>query len=112
MTAYWFLDVLLLVLATLRVSRLVTTDSIPGRWWIYAPLNRKAYRRGPQHLPRWAQYLDGLDCPFCVGFWIGLVGLATLILAGGPGHADDWWRFLAAAFGMNYVVGHVAKALD
>jgi len=112
MEFWWFMDVLLLVLATLRVSRLVTSDNIPGMWWIQMPLNKKAYRHGAHNLPWWAKYLDGLECPFCVGFWIGLIGLTSLALAGGPGDAAVWWRFLAAAFAMNYVVGHVAKRLD
>jgi hypothetical protein len=109
---YWFLDVVLLFLATLRVSRLVTTDNVPGQWWIFIPLNKRAYRHGAHRVPWWTKYLDGLQCPFCVGFWIGLVGLLTLILVGGPGHADLWWRYLAGAFALNYVVGHVAKNLD
>lgn len=112
MNGWWWLDAGLWLLATLRVSRLVTSDLIPGKLWIQLPLNKRAYRRGPQDMPGWSRYLDGLECPFCVGFWVGLAGLALLLLAGGPGDAADWWRFLAAAFGGNYVVGHVAKRLD
>lgn len=106
-----FFDITLLVLATLRVSRLVTTDNLPGQWWIHAPLYKKAYGKGGT-TPAWAKYLDGLGCPFCVGFWIGLVAVVSLWLVGGPGEAADWWRWLAGAFALNYVVGHVASRLD
>ena len=105
-------DLLLLVLATLRVTRLVTTDNMPGQWWIYGPAYKKAYGRRDRPTPRWAKYIEGLTCPFCVGFWIGLVGALTLLLVGGPGDAAEWWRWLAGVFALNYVVGHVSARLD
>lgn len=106
---YIALDLVLVTLATLRVTRLVTTDSI-GQWWLYAPLYKKAFTQQPP--PRWAKYIEGLTCPFCVGFWIGIVALASLALVGGPGDAAEWWRWLAGAFALNWVVGHVAGRLD
>lgn len=106
-------DLLLLILATLRVTRLVTTDNLPGQWWIYGPLYKRAYGRGAgASTPRWAKYIEGLTCPFCIGFWIGLVGAVSLYLVGGPGDADIWWRWLAGVFALNYVVGHVSGRLD
>lgn len=107
----FLLDIALLALATARVTRLVTTDSVPGQWWIYGPLYKRAHGRGTPP-PRWARYIEGLTCPFCVGFWIGVGGIATLLLAGGPGDAAEWWRWLAGAFALNYVVGHVSSRLD
>ena len=106
---YIALDLVLVTLATLRVTRLVTTDSI-GQWWLYAPLYRRATSTQPT--PKWAKYVEGLTCPFCVGFWIGLVMVLVLWLVGGPGDAAVWWRYLVGAFALNYVVGHVAKRLD
>ena len=103
------IDIALLVLASLRITRLVTTDSI-GQWWLYAPLLKKAYSQTPP--PKWSKYVEGLVCPFCVGFWVGLIGLALLTIAGGPGDAAVWWRWLAGAFALNYVVGHVSGRLD
>jgi hypothetical protein len=104
------LDLALLVLASLRLTRLVTEDSVPGQWWIYGPLYKRAYSRRPP--PRWGRYLEGLTCPFCVGFWVGLAVLLSLLLVGGPGGAAEWWRWATGAFALNYVVGHVAKRLD
>lgn len=109
---YYALDITLLLLAALRVTRLITTDNIPGQWWIYGPLYKRAHGHPRRGTPKWAKYLDGLDCPFCVGLWVCAVGVASLLLVGGPGHAADWWRWLAAPFALNYVTGHVAKRLD
>jgi hypothetical protein len=110
---YIALDLVLLLLATLRISRLITSDNIPGNWWIYGPLYKKvALEQSRGRVPGWSKYLEGLQCPFCVGFWVGLVGVISLYLVGGPGDAADLWRWLAAPFALNYVVGHVAKRLD
>ena len=103
------LDLVLLVLVSLRLTRLITTDSIPGQWWIYGP----AYKRAHQsQSARWPKYVEGLTCPFCVGFWIGAAAVLSLYLVGGPGDAADWWRWLTGAFALNYVVGHVSSRLD
>jgi hypothetical protein len=111
--ALFLLDLVLLLLASLRVTRLVTTDNLPGQWWIIAPLQKRAYRhQRTTGVPRWAKYLDGLQCPFCVGFWIGLVGLLLLAVLGGPGHSPEWLRYLMGAFALNYCVGHAASRLD
>jgi len=106
------LDLILLVLASLRLTRLVTTDSIPGQWWIYGPAYKAAFGNPRRRNPWWARYIEGLICPYCVGFWIGLVVLLSLLLVGGPGHAAEWWRWTAGAFALNYVVGHVSSRLD
>jgi hypothetical protein len=45
------LDLLLLVLASLRLTRLVTTDNLPGQWWIYGPLYKRAYGRRGEAAP-------------------------------------------------------------
>lgn len=108
----WFvvLDLALLLLVTLRLTRLVTTDSL-GQWWLYAPIYKRvvATPGAPSH---WAKYVDGLVCPFCVGFWIGIAASISLILVGGPGDAADWWRWTAGVFALNYIVGHISSWLD
>jgi len=103
------LDLALLILVTLRLTRLVTTDSI-GQWWLYSPLYKRVVTGSIKG--RWGKYIEGLTCPFCVGFWIGVAASVSLILVGGPGDAADWWRWTAGVFALNYIVGHVARVLD
>lgn len=108
MTYLHVLDLVLLALATARATRLVTTDSL-GQWWIHQPANNWV-DRDPK--PWKYKLTEGLSCPFCVGFWIGTAALATLALAGGPGHAHELWRYAAAAFALNYLTGHASSRLD
>jgi hypothetical protein len=110
----FLMDLALLALATLRVTRLVTTDNVPGQWWIYGPLYKRLYGHGDRArmTPRWGRYIEGLQCPFCVGFWIGLAAVVLVALLGGPGDLPAWFRYLMGAFALNYVVGHVSRGLD
>jgi hypothetical protein len=112
--ALFLMDLALLLLATLRVTRLVTTDNVPGQWWIYGPLYKAGAVRmaRERHAPRWYRYLEGLTCPFCVGFWVGLAAVVLVALLGGPGDLPVWFRYLMGAFALNYVVGHVSGRLD
>jgi hypothetical protein len=88
-------DIVLLVLAALRITRFVLIDSLGRR-------NKKSEK-----------YVEGLlSCPFCIGFWISLVGVATLYAAGGPGQAALWWRALAGVWALSYLVGHGVNRLD
>jgi hypothetical protein len=143
-----WIDVLLLLGATLRVVRMVTSDDIPGQWYIYDPLDRwmhgaprrewRAYDRlhwqwqaliadgadpsaleeplpppprGGKRL-RWHRYMEGLGCPFCVGFWITLAMVLVFGLVGGPGDAADWWRWAAGALTLNYIAAHISSRMD
>jgi hypothetical protein len=100
------LDLALAILATARLTRLVTTDSISG-WWLRDPLHER-FDGTPTE-----RYVDGLDCPFCVGFWIGAIVLASLWLCHGPGEATiEAWRWAAGAFALNYLVGHLSARID
>ena len=103
------LDLSLLILTTLRLTRLVMTDSL-GQWWIYGPVYKRTVVSGKSS--KWHKYIDGLTCPFCVGFWIGAAMVLSLYLVGGVGEAADWWRWLTGIFALNYVAGHVNKWLD
>lgn len=108
MTWLVLVDLLLVAGLTARLTRLVVADDL-GRWWVQVPVfNWMATR---QVSPRWARYADGLRCPFCVGFHLGWLVLLSLWLAGGPGHAAEWWRWVAGAFTLNYVVAHVGSRL-
>lgn len=58
--------------------------------------------------PRWAKYLDGLSCPYCMSVWMSAAVTITLFLAGGPGDAADWWRYPAGFLALAWLTGHIA----
>jgi hypothetical protein len=106
------------VLATARLTRLVTTDVLgdelivqPARAWAARPVTDLLHSSEPiepgdlEDAERQAQQrtklVDGLECPFCVGFWIGL----SVIILPIP-------RTLKRALALNYVVGHMSGRLD
>ncbi|QXN74811.1 hypothetical protein SEA_PHRANCESCO_19 [Microbacterium phage Phrancesco] len=117
----------MIVLATARATRFITSDHL-GEWWIVGPAKRWAWRKGthgyspseiavdpaPTPDPRsgWrAKLVKGLDCPFCVGFWIGgviLLGEATI----GRSPLRPLWRFGIGMLGLNYLVGHISSRID
>lgn len=140
-------DLLLALGATLRLTRFVVADDVPGTWWIKEPLDDRKheaqrrwvetsphaaeYRRlvdererlvasgvDPRTLdhpipptapePRWARYLEGLACPYCVSVWMAALVTAALLLAGGPGDAAHWWRYIAGFLTLAWLTGHIA----
>lgn len=112
MTLFHLLDVLLLLGLTARLSRLVTTDDI-GVWWFQTPAKRLAMKADtPERRDKALDYAAGLECPYCVGFWIAVATTFSLWLAGGPGDAADVWRWVAAVFTVNYVVAHTSSRMD
>lgn len=89
--------------AAARLTRFVVSDDL-GQWWIKEPAREFAARFDP----RWDKYVDGLDCPHCVGFW------ATAAVMG-TGAVLRWnrvWQFGAGVWAASYVVGHVSAHLD
>lgn len=102
--------------ATMRLTRLIVADDI-GQWWVKEPIDRAAAKwwehqcevygdyTPPQ--PWWWKYRSGLDCPFCVGFWIGAGVLASEQVWG----ESRWWRFLAGALTLNEVAAHLGAYL-
>ena len=127
-------DCLLALGLTARLTRFVVTDDLGG-WWIREPAQRWANRHEPTvngvpvhravesgavhadgPVPRgWRDKLvSGLDCPFCVGFWLAALVLASLAVVGGPG-ADSLlavvWRWVAAVFALNWVAAHLGARL-
>lgn len=116
MTIWHWLDLLLATGATLRVTRLITTDHL-GHWWITDPI-RDAYQaaigysRG--YRVKMLGYAEALvTCPFCIGFWVGVGVLMSLSIGHGPG-PSTWepWRWITGALTLNYMVGHTAARLD
>ena len=99
-------DLLLLLGLTLRLTRLVCTDEISDRY-----LRQPVWRWAGDD-PKRGFWADGLVCGYCVGFWLAGLCLLSLILAGGPGDAEVWWRVLAGWFTLNYVSAHVWSRID
>lgn len=118
---------ILVILGTLRLTRFVTEDWL-GHWWIVQPARRWAvfgtrlYHTLPESIdaewaenePRtWRQKLvKGLDCPFCVGFWLGAAVLLSLAIARAVPPLLPLWRFAMAALSLNYITGHVSSRID
>jgi len=94
----FLLDVMLLVLGTLRLTRLFTSDSITD------PMR--------EHFQTNELMDELLNCPFCIGFWAGVATTASLAVAGGPGDASDLWRWAIAPFALNYLVAHISASRD
>ncbi len=123
---------LLALLAALRATRFITSDSL-GEWWIVGPLKRWAIRHerpesaglewygaenaSPVPTPpsEWgprSKAVKGLDCPFCVGFWITVAAVLLAALADRGPRRRAAFRLLAGAVGANYVVGHISSRID
>ena len=95
--------------ASMRLTRLVVADDVPGQWWIKDPLTGLASRQAARdgHAPRWWRYAGGLDCPFCVGLWI----TAGVVVADEVFGDRAWWRVATTALAMNEAGGHLAARL-
>lgn len=61
-----------------------------------------------------ARLVSGLYCPFCVGFWIGLlvIEVSSLVFLVGPQWLQVGWLTLMLALAVNYVAGHISSRLD
>lgn len=128
----------LVALASARATRFVTTDLL-GEWTVVGPLKRWAARREVPSAelrekledeierttereapmfnppPAWgwrSKLVKGLDCPFCVGFWVGGAVLLGEVLTGRTRLLRGVWTFVLGAFALNYAVGHASKRID
>jgi hypothetical protein len=95
----------------MRLSRLVVSDDL-GLWWIKRPARDWAtmIAPGPRRRSR-ERLVSGLDCPFCVGTWIGFTVLAVTHLL--PRHtiAGRAWRFVMTGLTLNEVAAHLGAVL-
>lgn len=57
---------------------------------------------------KWHRYLEGLGCPFCMSVYTSAAVTLALFLAGGPGDAADWWRYVAGFLTLAWATGHIA----
>lgn len=127
---------LVAALATARLTRFFTSDKL-GEWVAVGPAKRWAFRQEtapefrdqieevferdritgrPQETPNpmwgWrSKLVTGLDCPFCVGFWLGALVLLALPLTRVP-VLGAVVRFGLSALALNYITGHVSAKLD
>jgi hypothetical protein len=86
------------VLASYRITRLITRDSLPP-------------------LPRMRQYVfdrwegrpiaELIDCPWCMGFWIST---GVVLVASTP--VDAMWRWLALPLALSTIVGCIASRFE
>lgn len=116
---------LLLVLgATMRLTRFIITDDL-GSWLIKAPARRWANyaEQVPDPAKLWSEdileeapdpdagwrskIVSGLDCPFCVGFWVGALVLLSYAIVG----KTRLWKFVAGVFSLNEVAAHLGSRL-
>lgn len=66
----------------------------------------------PEREPWWWKYRAGLDCPFCIGFWLTGAVMLSRYLVGRDSRAVSVWRFVTGVLSLNYVVAHVSSRLD
>lgn len=67
----------------------------------------------PMSIP--ARAASGLECPFCVGFWLGgvaLVGAAVAQHHATPRPLAAAIKLVGGSLALNYVVGHISSRLD
>lgn len=68
----------------------------------------------PPILVNWrAKLVNGLSCPYCIGFWLGAGVIVSHELAHSRGGSIyKAWKLVAGALTMNYVAGHIMEVLD
>jgi len=106
------LDAVLVLGATMRLTRLVVTDDL-GRWAVRDPAYHWAGDYDPDEIPEGTRQrlVSGLDCPFCVGTWIGFGILAVTGSTSSRSRVGRAWRFLLGGLALNEVAGHLASRL-
>jgi hypothetical protein len=103
-------DGALLIAATVRLTRAVTQDDI-GRWLVVVPVAQWAEWDGVSEPVTVRQKVaSGTVCPWCVGTWIGYLGIASLLATRWARHETGGksirsWRCLAAGLALNEFVG-------
>lgn len=78
----------------------------------YCPRHGETPPASPRDRMRFHKYLSGLECPACVGFWVGAGVLTTYALSKRNRRALAAWRFIAGALALNVVVTETGKQID
>lgn len=110
------------ILAALRLTRLVVRDWL-GEWTIVQPAKAWAQKHDGEVDPHsaaaqgvgtkfWRTKLtSGLDCPFCVSFWLTL-GCLVFSRIDLPQPAAQFRDLVLKALAGSYVVGHASSRID
>lgn len=99
-------DTLLTLGATMRLTRVVVEDDIG----VYARMPVINWVR--KHHPNYASFIaDGMTCPNCVGYWVG-VGVLTTTIATKGTRLERPWRWLMAGLTLNLVNVVAGRAVD
>lgn len=127
----------LVIGATARLTRFITRDTL-GEWAVSGPAKLWATKReapaeisgdlleaGKYDLDHGAEVeapavewgwrsklVSGLSCPFCAGFWIGLLVLAVTKIIPERSLVGRAWKLLLGALALNYVVGHISAKIE
>lgn len=124
---------LIIGLATARLMRFMTTDTL-GEWTVVGPLKMWAWRNEGRTVEERAEaanlleegepvptppaeygwrsrLVEGLDCPFCMGFWLGLVVLVASTLVRVP-VIGPVVKLLGLGLALNYVAAHISSRVD
>ena len=118
------IDLLLILGATLRLTRLAVVDDL-GVWWLQDPITRWAVSREGSTVTYedgsyaadpdrgWRNKLaEGTTCGFCIGFWIGCLVIGSWLIASHTDTLTFAWRIGALAFTLNYLAGHISGRMD
>lgn len=113
--------IILVALATARLTRLITRDTLPEHLVIRrvrararyheAEVGGQAVRGRPANLAAYVE--EWADCPFCSGLWVaGAVVFLEGLTARAPRGLRAVWSGILATLALNYVVGHVSHRID
>lgn len=119
--------------AAVRLTRFITTDTL-GEWTVRTPAKRWAEKadigyikqaeasgkteelaarlENEEPLTPQSKLASGLECPFCVGFWISLTVLLIDRVLPSKGILRTIWRMISGALTLNYVTAHISARLD
>lgn len=100
------LTALRVVGSSLRLTRLIVDDDL-GQWLVkdHVDAAMDRYERTHATEPWWWKYRSGLDCPYCIGFWLCLVVLVGERAVG----RNPVWRIVTGALALNELTAALYK---
>jgi hypothetical protein len=112
-------DAVLVLGSSMRLTRLITSDDI-GLWFVKHPAYKWAAENSPQPTggdewapPSWrTKLVTGLDCPHCVGYWVGVGVLGSYVVTRKSRPLAAVWRFVAGTLTLNTLITTIGGPLD